>query len=108
MYCRSEEELRRISREVRQMLIWSLTTDAKIQDVRTLSSSRWDPRAAVLPIDLVSGSRSARMTKTAWDDCTNVLISLYHGVYLEHARLISTWDSHMLSLLHRTRVYCGA
>ncbi|KAH9821637.1 hypothetical protein DFH28DRAFT_882383 [Melampsora americana] len=39
LYCRSEEELRKISREVRQMLRWSLAMDAKIQKALTLSKS---------------------------------------------------------------------
>ncbi|KAH9808954.1 hypothetical protein DFH28DRAFT_907170, partial [Melampsora americana] len=39
LYCRSQEELRRISHEVRQMLRWSLTMDAKIQKVLTLSQT---------------------------------------------------------------------
>jgi hypothetical protein len=39
MYCRSEEELRRISHEVRQMLRWALAMDEKVQNVLTLSRS---------------------------------------------------------------------
>ncbi|KAH9821020.1 hypothetical protein DFH28DRAFT_883331 [Melampsora americana] len=71
-------------------------------------ASGWDPTAEVLPMNLVAGSTSARMTKTVWKDCTNVLGSLHSGLFLDHARLIFRWDSHLLLLLHRTRGYCGA
>ena len=38
LLCRCREELRRISREVRQLLTWCLVTAAKIDDVLTLST----------------------------------------------------------------------
>ncbi|KAH9808507.1 hypothetical protein DFH28DRAFT_909360, partial [Melampsora americana] len=101
LYCQADEELRRISHKVQQMLSWSLALDAKIQTVLTLSKS-----ATVLPINLVTGTSSARMKKTAWNDCLSVLESLYHGLLLDHSRLIFRWDSHVLSLLHHTRRYC--
>lgn len=36
LFCRCEEELRRISQEIRQMLSWALVTGTRIQDVRVL------------------------------------------------------------------------
>ncbi|KAH9807770.1 hypothetical protein DFH28DRAFT_937473 [Melampsora americana] len=107
LYSCSKEELRRISHEVRQILRWSLATEANIQKVLTLSNLTWDPTAVALPIDLVTSS-TARMTKTVWEDCTLVLESSYHSLILDHARLFFRWDSHLLSLLHRTRGYCGS
>ncbi|KAH9808955.1 hypothetical protein DFH28DRAFT_834372, partial [Melampsora americana] len=68
----------------------------------------WDPTAAVLPINLVTRGAYVRMTKTTWNDCTDVLESLYQGLFLDHARLIFRWDSHLLSLLRRTQIYCQA
>lgn len=39
LYCRCEEELRRIAHEVRQMFRWSLATDTKIEKVLQLAQS---------------------------------------------------------------------
>ncbi|KAH9809132.1 hypothetical protein DFH28DRAFT_906529 [Melampsora americana] len=95
--CERQKEVERVSLELGSDIFRNMP-----------DASGWNPRAAGLPIELVTGSNSARMTKTAWEDCNDVLRCLHHGLVLNHARLIFRWNSHLLSLLHRTRRYCGA
>ncbi|EGG10098.1 uncharacterized protein MELLADRAFT_103474 [Melampsora larici-populina 98AG31] len=95
--CERQKEVDRVSLELGSDLFRNMP-----------DASGWDPKAAALRIDLVTGSTRSRMTKTAWEDCTGVLRSLYHSLLLDHARLVFRWDIHLLSLLHRTQSYCGA
>ncbi|EGF97223.1 uncharacterized protein MELLADRAFT_114500 [Melampsora larici-populina 98AG31] len=73
------------------------------------NSKGWDPTAMVLPIELVQGSKASRIVnKTNWEECSDTLESLYHGLFLDHARLIFRWDTYLVSLLHNTRQYSEA
>lgn len=57
-----------------------------------------------LPINIVTGNTSPH-TKTSWQECSDVLNSLYKGLLLDHTRLFVLWDVHLASLLHRTLQY---
>ncbi|EGF96916.1 uncharacterized protein MELLADRAFT_114740 [Melampsora larici-populina 98AG31] len=74
-----------------------------------LYSLGWDPTANTLPIQLVTGSHASHIvTKTTWEECTKTVESIYHGLFLDHARVIFAWDTHLVSLLHDTRQYSEA
>ncbi|KAH9819535.1 hypothetical protein DFH28DRAFT_1093567 [Melampsora americana] len=69
----------------------------------------WDPTATTLPIELVKGSKALHIVnKTNWEESSDILDSLYHGLFLDHARLVFRWDTYLVSLLHNTRQYSEA
>ncbi|KAH9809033.1 hypothetical protein DFH28DRAFT_907085, partial [Melampsora americana] len=109
LYCRCNEELRRIAHEVRQMFRWALTTHTKIDQALKLAQSGWDPTATTLPIELVKGSKALHIVnKINWEESSDILDSLYHGLFLDHACLVFRWDTYLVSLLHNTRQYSSA
>ena len=64
----------------------------------------WDPMANNLPIKLVSSS-SQVFNKTTWDECVEVVKSLYTGLILDHTRHFFMWDRDLVALLHKTHQY---
>ena len=64
----------------------------------------WDPMANNLPIKLVSNS-SQVFNKTTWEECTEVVKSLYIGLILNNTRHFFTWDRDVVTLLHKTQQY---
>ncbi|KAH9820362.1 hypothetical protein DFH28DRAFT_1079766 [Melampsora americana] len=72
-------------------------------------ASGWDPTANMLPIQLVTGIHaSGIVTRTTWKECTKTVESVYHGLFLGHARVIFAWNPHLLALLHDTHQYSEA
>ncbi|EGG08959.1 uncharacterized protein MELLADRAFT_84330 [Melampsora larici-populina 98AG31] len=61
------EELRRISREIRQMMLYALKTDQSFDCISTLSTKEWDPECHGIesPIDLVQPG--GRQAKDVWN-----------------------------------------
>lgn len=60
--------------------------------------------ARSLPIDLVSGDINAHIVnKKKWDECLDVSKSLYKTLILDNTRDFVVWDTHLMSVLHRTQ-----
>lgn len=65
--------------------------------------------ARSLPIDLVSGDINAHIVnKKKWDECLDVSKSLYKTLILDNTRDFVVWDTHLMSVLHRTQRYSEA
>ncbi|KAH9807805.1 hypothetical protein DFH28DRAFT_912603 [Melampsora americana] len=80
------------------------------EDFRHIPEAKeWDPTATTLPIELVKGSKaSCIVNKTNWEESSDILNSLYAGLFLDHARLVFRWDTHLVALLHNTLQYSEA
>lgn len=69
-----------------------------------LGNVGWDPTSTDLPIQLVRNS-SQIVNKGTWDECKEVVKSLYIDLILDHGRHFFRWDSGLVPLLHETRQY---
>ncbi|KAH9807649.1 hypothetical protein DFH28DRAFT_914130 [Melampsora americana] len=99
------EELRRISREIRQMIVFALKTDEMFDHLQGLSVKEWDPEASGRdsPIDLIQpGGRHA---KDVWDESRTVLSGLHMNIRQSFGRDFMGWNTHMVQLLQETHQY---
>ncbi|KAH9815483.1 hypothetical protein DFH28DRAFT_1126225 [Melampsora americana] len=99
------EELRRIGREVRQMMLYALQTDEKLDSLRDLSFKDWDPEChgKDSPIDLVQPG--GRQAKEVWNESRTILNAVYVNLRQSHSREWMGWNSHMVELLRGTSEY---
>lgn len=102
------EELRRIGREVRQMMLYALKTDQSFDRIRNLSVKQWDPECHGndSPIDLVQPK--GRQAKDVWDESRTVLNAAHIHLRQSHSQDWLAWNTHMVELLRETKEYTNS
>ncbi|KAH9808450.1 hypothetical protein DFH28DRAFT_935886 [Melampsora americana] len=101
-----QEEMRRIAREVRNVVLHSLEMEAKLNDLAALSMI---PHQAgfpngTRPIELVWAG--GILSKQAWDESQEVLKAVHNSLSRTYCRRWMVWDDEIPLLLNKTQMYC--
>ncbi|EGF98247.1 uncharacterized protein MELLADRAFT_96060 [Melampsora larici-populina 98AG31] len=103
-YRSSCEELRRIGREVRQMVLASLQTDNKLDSLHNSLDSDWDrDNGGKELIELIQPGQ--RVSKDVWEASVEVMRTVYRNLRQSYCRKWMDWDSDMGRLLRATLQY---
>ncbi|EGG09462.1 uncharacterized protein MELLADRAFT_95940 [Melampsora larici-populina 98AG31] len=109
-----EEELRRVAREVRNVVLHSLEMEAKMDELEALSIIRMYIFHGLTyeagfpngtrPIELVHVG--GMLSKEAWDESQEVLKSVHNSLSCTYCRQWMVWDDEIPLLLEQTQAYC--
>ncbi|KAH9822663.1 hypothetical protein DFH28DRAFT_1181544 [Melampsora americana] len=102
-----DEELRRIAREVRNMIQDSLRVEDRLTNLKATTEMPWIPGCpnGSRPIQLIQ--KGGMMSERKWNESQEVLKGLHQLLLLMYCRRWMLWDMYIKSLLDRSAPHCN-